>query len=256
MVWSSILVQKNMNKIIFVWFLFYQMKNRTSHAFCGLTLFGPCRDKTCLRGFAKNKGVDQPAHPHRLISACVVCILERIISKVASSKISIVMLVCVARETGLSLALSETPKTVFVTTRPIYCLYDHFLSFISYSSGYHIIHKGSDSHCRCYDLLLLSTFFKSYHDSRFSYLITVFLGNLTRGYFHHWQGETYLHGSYIIMQKNTQLFVAFPWVETSTGLGGLMICVFIIWRELPKAQPKAVLWRSRESNLQPLVYKA
>ena len=25
-----------------------------------------------------------------------------------------------------------------------------------------------------------------------------------------------------------QLFVAFPWVETSTGPGGFMICVFII----------------------------
>ena len=25
-----------------------------------------------------------------------------------------------------------------------------------------------------------------------------------------------------------KLFVAFPWVETSTGPGGFMICVFII----------------------------
>ena len=56
--------------------------------------------------------------------------------------------------------------------------------------------------------------------------------------------------------KKTKLFVAFPWVETSTGSGGFMICVFIIWRELPKAQPKVVLWRSRELNLRPLVYKA
>ena len=28
-----------------------------------------------------------------------------------------------------------------------------------------------------------------------------------------------------------------------------MICVFILRRELPKAQPKVVLWRCRESNL-------
>ena len=28
--------------------------------------------------------------------------------------------------------------------------------------------------------------------------------------------------------KKKQLFVAFPWVETSTGPGGFMICVFII----------------------------
>ena len=28
--------------------------------------------------------------------------------------------------------------------------------------------------------------------------------------------------------KKQQLFVAFPWVVTSTGPGGFMICVFII----------------------------
>ena len=28
--------------------------------------------------------------------------------------------------------------------------------------------------------------------------------------------------------EKKQLFVAFPWVETSTGPGGFMICVFII----------------------------
>ena len=30
------------------------------------------------------------------------------------------------------------------------------------------------------------------------------------------------------MNKGPNLFVAFPWVETSTGPGGFMICVFII----------------------------
>ena len=29
-------------------------------------------------------------------------------------------------------------------------------------------------------------------------------------------------------KQQQQLFVAFPWVETSTGPGGFMICVFII----------------------------
>ena len=29
-------------------------------------------------------------------------------------------------------------------------------------------------------------------------------------------------------KKKKKLFVAFPWVETSTGPGGFMICVFII----------------------------
>ena len=31
--------------------------------------YAPRREKTCPRGFANNKDVDQPAHPRRLISA-------------------------------------------------------------------------------------------------------------------------------------------------------------------------------------------
>ena len=31
------------------------------------------------------------------------------------------------------------------------------------------------------------------------------------------------------LQAKKKLFVAFPWVETSTGPGGFMICVFIIF---------------------------
>ena len=42
-----------------------------------------------FRWFANNKGTDQPAHLHRLISASVICFLESIISKLATSKISI-----------------------------------------------------------------------------------------------------------------------------------------------------------------------
>ena len=38
--------------------------------------------------FANNKGADQPAHPRRLINAFVIHVLECIISKLASSKIS------------------------------------------------------------------------------------------------------------------------------------------------------------------------
>ena len=47
----------------------------------------------------------------------VIHLLESIISKLASSQISIFQLVSVAEETGLSVALSETPKTGFVATR-------------------------------------------------------------------------------------------------------------------------------------------
>ena len=45
-------------------------------------------------------------------------LLESIISRLATSKVSLFQLVSVAEETSLSLALSETPKTGFVTSRP------------------------------------------------------------------------------------------------------------------------------------------
>ena len=47
-------------------------------------LLGPRRKKTCLRGFAKNTGADQPAHPRSLISAFVIRFLESIIGKLAT----------------------------------------------------------------------------------------------------------------------------------------------------------------------------
>ena len=54
---------------------------------------------------------DQPAHSHRLISAFVIRLLASMISKLASSEISIFWLVSVAKDTGLSLTLSETPDS-------------------------------------------------------------------------------------------------------------------------------------------------
>ena len=53
------------------------------------TIFGPRREKTCLRGFANNTGADQPAHPRRLISAFVIRVLKSTISKLATSEISV-----------------------------------------------------------------------------------------------------------------------------------------------------------------------
>ena len=49
--------------------------------------YGPRREKTCLRGFANNKGADQPVHPHSLISVFVILLLESIISRLATSEI-------------------------------------------------------------------------------------------------------------------------------------------------------------------------
>ena len=68
-------------------------------------------------GFAYNKGIDQPAHTHRLISTFVIRFLESTISKLASGEISIFLLVSVAEEIDF-LILLETLKTGFVPSRP------------------------------------------------------------------------------------------------------------------------------------------
>ena len=53
------------------------------------TSFGPRRETTCLQGFAKIKGSDQPEHRRSLISAFVIPTLESIISRLATSEISL-----------------------------------------------------------------------------------------------------------------------------------------------------------------------
>ena len=68
--------------------------------------------------FANNKGADQPAHQYRLISAFVIHLMERIISKFATSEFSIFYQVSVADKTGLYLALSKAQKTGFAVSRP------------------------------------------------------------------------------------------------------------------------------------------
>ena len=54
-----------------------------------IPLNGPRREKTCLPGFANNKGADQPAHLHRLINAFLIHVLQSIISRLATSEILI-----------------------------------------------------------------------------------------------------------------------------------------------------------------------
>ena len=87
---------------------------RIGYVVHGHSLYGPRREETCLRGFANNTGADQPAHPRRLISAFVIRLSRSIISRLATSEISIFWLISEAEETGLKLALSETPKTGFL----------------------------------------------------------------------------------------------------------------------------------------------
>ena len=55
-----------------------------------------------------------------LISAFVIRLLESIISRLATSEISIFYRGFVAKQAGLNLTLSETLKTGFLATRPIY----------------------------------------------------------------------------------------------------------------------------------------
>ena len=69
--------------------------------------------------FVNNKGADQPAHLRRLISAFVFRFLKSIICKLNTGEISIFLLVSVAEEKGFKLALTETPKTDFLASRPI-----------------------------------------------------------------------------------------------------------------------------------------
>ena len=92
-------------------FKFSQGRSTSLEFIVLLIIIGPRREKPCLRGFSNNNGADQPAHPRSLISAFVTRLLESIISNLATSKISIYSLVYVAVETGLSLTMSETPKT-------------------------------------------------------------------------------------------------------------------------------------------------
>ena len=65
-------------------------------------IFEPGHEKTCLMSYANNKGADQPAHLHSLISAFVVRCLDSVMSLVSVTKISSLMLASVAEQASLS----------------------------------------------------------------------------------------------------------------------------------------------------------
>ena len=67
----------------------------------------------CLRSYANNKGIDQPAHPRSLISAFVVRCLNSIISLDSIAEISRLKLASVAAQAGLCLAWWETTEDTF-----------------------------------------------------------------------------------------------------------------------------------------------
>ena len=67
----------------------------------------------CLMSYANNKGADQPAYPHNLITAFVIRFLDSIISLDSIAEISRLQLASVAAQACLCLAWSETPEDTF-----------------------------------------------------------------------------------------------------------------------------------------------
>ena len=82
---------------------------------CGRYFLFAAHDPKCIiwgltrenlsSGVCVNTGADQHAHSRSLISAFVIRFVERSICKLATGEISIFLLVNVAEETGLKLAL-------------------------------------------------------------------------------------------------------------------------------------------------------
>ena len=68
-----------------------------------------------------NKGTDQPAHPRSLISNFVVCFLDESYVHLLREKFQFLAtcVACLAKETGLKLALLETQKTGFLASWPV-----------------------------------------------------------------------------------------------------------------------------------------
>ena len=63
--------------------------------------------------YANNKGEDQPAHSHSLVSTFVVRCLDSIRSLVSTSEISSLYLASMAAQAGLSISWAQTQKTGF-----------------------------------------------------------------------------------------------------------------------------------------------
>ena len=63
--------------------------------------------------YANNKGADQPAHPHSLISTFVVCCLDSMICILAIFKVSGFYLASVAEQAGLNLTWLKIAEDTF-----------------------------------------------------------------------------------------------------------------------------------------------
>ena len=78
------------------------------------------KQENLIWGFANSKGADQTTGMRSLIRAFVICLLESIIFKLATSKLPIFYLVSVAEQVGLNLTLSEASKIGFLAPQPIW----------------------------------------------------------------------------------------------------------------------------------------
>ena len=63
--------------------------------------------------YANNKNPDQPVHQHSLISIFIILSLDKIVPTDFIPKISRLLLAAEAKQAGLSLAWSQTPKDMF-----------------------------------------------------------------------------------------------------------------------------------------------
>ena len=81
-------------------------------------MHGTCDMGLDVRKTANNTGADQPAHLRSQTNAFVIRFLERT-SYICTSDLSTFLLDSEAEDVGLKLALSDTPKTGFVASRPI-----------------------------------------------------------------------------------------------------------------------------------------
>ena len=71
-------------------------------------------------GVCKQKSAGQPLHPHIQIITFVIHLFASTVSSLITNEISLFLLVAVAEEIGVCLALSKTPKTCFLVSMPIH----------------------------------------------------------------------------------------------------------------------------------------
>ena len=72
-----------------------------------------------LSGLGDNKGADQSVHQGSLISTFVICLMESVTSKLATSEMAIFKVVSVAEQADLGMTWLETLKTGFLMLRPM-----------------------------------------------------------------------------------------------------------------------------------------